>query len=550
MEIEENFDFKGKIGEGCFATVWKAIDNLGREVAVKIFNPSVVFVSDEENLKSIISNMLLSHAKLLAKVDHPNVVKIHHVTKVKNPNGVGIVDAIVMEYLNGCTLRKKLERILLIEEAIFIGNSIIDGLKAIHEKEITHNDLLTQNIMVSPQIVKIIDPNSEQNSFILSSTLSKKEQFKRDITFLKEILGAIISKIPDFNLAVTYFFKDQILDEFDFQKIKEHFNKTLSKETINKVPTSILNNSSNQLNNNETSNIIEKLKEYISDDKYRIKLDDFITTELKKTLPKLSKEFFPLEGIEPNAETILERLKNYENIVGNLSLITITLSQWGMDKQISFFNKIFKRLSDNIEQEGGKVYFLKLRWYPLLILFYCSGISAIYSENYQYLYSLFFCKMPGDYDSYNDKKYLINSLAKNLTRLDSGDEIFKMIPEYENNRVATSKYMFETIKPILEDTLFLGKSYETLFDRFEIFFVLVYADINTNGIYGPTGRFIYKFKSRYGIESKNNPFNELINEANQKKENWDPLKAGFFSGSYERFIEVANNYKKFMESIN
>ncbi len=76
------------------------------------------------------------------------------------------------------------------------------------------------------------------------------------------------------------------------------------------------------------------------------------------------------------------------------------------------------------------------------------------------------------------------------------------------------------------------------------------ADLNTDGRYGPTGRFIYKSKNRYGIESKDNLYNDIINEANQKKDNWEKLKAGFFSASYEKFIKVANNYKKFMESIN
>lgn len=544
LNTEVNFDFKDKIGEGCFATVWKAIENkLEREVAIKIFNPSAIFVSNEANLQNTVSKMLLDHAKLLAKVDHPNVVKIHYVTQVNHPNNGDLVDCIIMEYLDGVTLRERIETVLPIEEAKFIGNSIISGLESIHKKDITHNDFHTSNIIVSSETVKIIDPNSEQNLFILLSTLTKKHQFERDISFLKEILGVIISKIIELPLEFSYYFKENLSNEFDFIKIKEYFNEALAKKFETTTSTSILS-SNNSVN--EENNILAKVKEYISDDRYKIKLDDLVTSELKKITHKLDKDSFSLSDPYPNAETILERLKSYENLLPTLEILVIALSHWGESKHFFAFKKVFERLSDNIETESGKVYWLKLRCYPLLVLSYCSGISAILSENYQYLYSLFFCEMTNKIDNYITNKYLITLLDNNLY----GNEIFKTLKGYERYYVPLSEYMFKIIQPILEDNLFLGKSYETLFDRFEIFFALVYADLNTNGSSGPIGRFVFKYKDRFHGVKENNLYNQIINEANMKKENWEPLKAGFFNGSYERFIEVSNNYKKFMESIN
>lgn len=547
MQIEENFDFKGEIGKGSFATVWKAIDNLGREVAVKIFNPSAIYVSDEANLQNTISKMILNHAKLLAQVNHPNVVKIHSFNKVKDPKTQNIVDCIVMEFLEGITLEKKLERALSIEEASFIGNSIIDGMIAIHNSNIAHNDFHSKNIMISNNFVKIIDPRYDESTFAMLSSMNKEQLVKGDIRFLKETLRDIIYKTPEISMGKSDEFRNKTRDENDIQKIREFFNESLSKKITDNIQVNVLT-TINQIN--ETSNIIEKVKEYISDDRYRIQLDDLITKELKKTLPKLSKEFFPLEGTETNTEKILERLKSYENLISNLSSISIALSHWGNDKQLPVLNKIIERISDNIEMKGGTIIWLKLRWYPLFILFYCSGISAIYSGNYQYLYSLFFHKIQNNTDSYIKNIYLIDSLTKNLTQLYLGDEIFKMIPEYKGLFVPTSEHMFKTIHPILEDNLFLGKSYETLFDKFEIFFSLVYADLNRKISYkGPTGRFVYKYKQSIEYSYKSNLYNDIINEANQKKENWEPLKAGFFDGSYDRFIKAANEYKTFMESL-
>ncbi len=299
----------------------------------------------------------------------------------------------------------------------------------------------------------------------------------------------------------------------------------------------------------QENNILEKIKEYMYQEHFKIVLHDLIINELKNTLPRLNKALFPLNEPQPNQETILERLNEYEKLTSNLKKIIITFSQWGDNRHLLLFRRILESLSDNIEMDGGKVYWLKLRWYPLFILFYCGGISAIAYENYRYLYSLFLCKLQTNDDDYHEQKFLINLLAKNLTQLDRGAEIFKMLPEHKNDFVPVSEYMFNVVKPILEDVLFLGKSYETLFDKFEIFFSLVYADLNTSGKYGPTGRFVYKYRDRFHGVTKMNLYSQIINEANLKKENWEPLQAGFFCSSYDRFIEVTEGYKKFMESL-
>ena len=82
-----------KLGEGAFADVWKAKDELGREVAVKIIRPASVGVADA-----------LAHAKALARASHKNVVSVITLEKVSDPDSGEQVDCVVMEMLNGITL--------------------------------------------------------------------------------------------------------------------------------------------------------------------------------------------------------------------------------------------------------------------------------------------------------------------------------------------------------------------------------------------------------------------------------------------------------------
>lgn len=108
-----------------------------------------------------------------------------------------------------------------------------------------------------------------------------------------------------------------------------------------------------------------------------------------------------------------------------------------------------------------------------------------------------------------------------------------------------SEHLFKSLQPSLEDLLFLGRSYESLFDRFEVFLALVYADI-TNNSWGPPGRFAWKYSKRLGEE---NPFSELIDEAKKDGDMWASLKAGFFQGSHKRFQEIADSYKERLDKL-
>ena len=100
---------------------------------------------------------------------------------------------------------------------------------------------------------------------------------------------------------------------------------------------------------------------------------------------------------------------------------------------------------------------------------------------------------------------------------------------------------------MLEDQLFIGRSYEGLFDRFEIFFALVLADRKYDvrkNVWGPPGRFGWKYRSR-----EDNPFSQIVAEAERKGASWAPLKAGFFDGSYDRFTMIADGYRELLDQL-
>ena len=133
-----HYRITAKLGQGGMGEVWRAVDTkLGREVAVKVLPGS--FALDAERMARF-----ECEAKLLASLNHPNIVQIY-----------GVEDcALVMELVEGQTVKGPLS----LETALAYARQIADALEAAHEKGIVHRDLKPGNIMVTPAgAVKVLD---------------------------------------------------------------------------------------------------------------------------------------------------------------------------------------------------------------------------------------------------------------------------------------------------------------------------------------------------------------------------------------------------------
>ncbi len=174
-----------------------------------------------------------------------------------------------------------------------------------------------------------------------------------------------------------------------------------------------------------------------------------------------------------------------------------------------------------------------------MLLMYSGGIAALSSNNYSTLSTLLMTKLRGN-TSGQESQVAVVSTIEEILEVDRL-ELFKRLPGYESFYAPRSEYLFKALQPELEDLLFLGNSYEDLFDRFEIFYALVYADESNRSaehIWGPPGRFGWK-----GHLGSSSPFQALLQEAKQQGSSWSPLSAGLFRGSATRFEVIAEAFR-------
>jgi tRNA A-37 threonylcarbamoyl transferase component Bud32 len=126
------------IGRGAMARVYKAKHvALNRIVAVKI-------ISSVSRDPAIVKS-LLSEARSIARLEHPNIVQVHDVGYNR-----GYL-YIVMQFLQGKPLSNRLRdgNPILEEEGLKIAAEVAEGLRAAHEKGIVHRDIKPDNIVLS-----------------------------------------------------------------------------------------------------------------------------------------------------------------------------------------------------------------------------------------------------------------------------------------------------------------------------------------------------------------------------------------------------------------
>ena len=136
-----------KLGEGGMGIVYKAEDlTLDRPVALK-FLPQHLTVNEAEQAR------FLQEAKAASAINHPHVCIIHAVEEHEGQK------FIVMEYVDGITLRKKFEETpVKVNDAITYAVQIGEALQEAHGKGIVHRDIKSDNIMVnSKNQIKVMD---------------------------------------------------------------------------------------------------------------------------------------------------------------------------------------------------------------------------------------------------------------------------------------------------------------------------------------------------------------------------------------------------------
>ena len=148
--LNERYVLVEEIGRGGMGVVYKGKDRLlEREVAIKLLS--------REQLGSGGVERLLNEARIIARLDHTNIVSIY------DAGQTGDTPFIVMQLVKGKTLAEYCP--LTLEDSISIAIQISSALAHAHANGVVHRDLKPENVFLLPsadseaegQQIKIVD---------------------------------------------------------------------------------------------------------------------------------------------------------------------------------------------------------------------------------------------------------------------------------------------------------------------------------------------------------------------------------------------------------
>ena len=144
------FELVEHIGEGGMGEVYRARDpRLGRDVAIKVIGRRQARESRDGD--SVYTRFEIE-ARAASALMHPNVVTIFDV------GDHGGAPYLVMELVEGDSLRKCFAQPLPIERALELAIQIADGLAAAHARGVVHRDLKPENVVVTTSgVAKVLD---------------------------------------------------------------------------------------------------------------------------------------------------------------------------------------------------------------------------------------------------------------------------------------------------------------------------------------------------------------------------------------------------------
>ena len=180
----------GEIGRGGMGVVLKAFDTkLNRPVAIKVLTPRV---ADGKAARE----QFLREARAAAVIKNPHVVTVHSVDEIDGE------PYIVMEYVSGKSLQRRLKTQppLEIDEIVRIGLEVAQGLGAAHAQGLVHRDVKPSNILLEgpQQTVKLTD-------FGLACCL-----FEGNLTETCEVVGTPLYMSPEQSRGADFDYRSDL----------------------------------------------------------------------------------------------------------------------------------------------------------------------------------------------------------------------------------------------------------------------------------------------------------------------------------------------------
>jgi serine/threonine protein kinase len=163
------------INSGAMGQVYLATQEaLERPVAIKVITPAL-------SIDATFRQRFLKEGKIIAQLRHPNIVTIHDIGECLNQYYM------IMEYVEGGTLRDRIQKGLSAEQAVNILRQIASALGYAHRQGFVHRDVKPANILF----------RDDHNAVLSDFGIAKAREDNVHLTATGLAVGTVIYMSPE-----------------------------------------------------------------------------------------------------------------------------------------------------------------------------------------------------------------------------------------------------------------------------------------------------------------------------------------------------------------
>lgn len=293
--------------------------------------------------------------------------------------------------------------------------------------------------------------------------------------------------------------------------------------------------------------LVETVKRYLAEDKYRIKLRDLIVNETESTFEAVysdSQSPICIQEMSQNYPVDLAQIETLEKKLYRLSKTLLLVCFYGKEAyHYQLVTEAVQRMANPKWQGAGRSDRLNFRYYPALHLLYVCGLGYLATKNYTGFLQLISIKGP-----LGTNQIAAPLVERIMTETILGERTYQR--QLFNNNLHTP--MSDHLEDILFSQYFSElriipnkQSFEEIFDYFEYFKALLYV-YSTQYRAFPSGRFIWR--NKWNDADKPHISSLLKTELEDSQNSHPILAAGMFGGLLENLEQAIETVKNNMPS--
>ena len=137
------FTLGERIGKGGMASVYLAVDEMGRQVALKVIDGA------QANAAAVFEQFT-QEAGIIGRLRHPNIVRIYRAGQHEQWY------FLVSEYLPGGDLKARIRAGIAVDDALELTRKLTGALDVAHEANLVHRDVKPENVLFRANDVPVL----------------------------------------------------------------------------------------------------------------------------------------------------------------------------------------------------------------------------------------------------------------------------------------------------------------------------------------------------------------------------------------------------------